>query len=244
MWDCVPVPEQAPAAVGRVEVPGGFLGYWDTGGDGPAVVLLHAGTQSAEGWGYQQPEGAGVASEDLLCLVEQLGLSRVHLVAAAHGGFFALDFALSYPDRVATFSIVSSLLGIEDADFKAVQARLRPAVFGQLPHDMQELSPSYRAGNPEGLADWLGLVERATTGRRVTPGVRNRLDWAAVEGLRMPILLVTGDSDLYVPPSVLRMQASHMAGAEMHVIAEAGHSPYWEQPLAFNRVLLGFLGRH
>jgi pimeloyl-ACP methyl ester carboxylesterase len=52
---------------------------------------------------------------------------------------------------------------------------------------------------------------------------------------------MTGDSDLYTPPSLLRMQAQHMPHADVRVIAEAGHSPYWEQPLAFNEALLTFL---
>ena len=40
-------------------------------------------------------------------------------------------------------------------DYAAVNARLRPPFFADLPHEFQELSPSYRAGNPEGVAAWL-----------------------------------------------------------------------------------------
>jgi pimeloyl-ACP methyl ester carboxylesterase len=59
----------------------------------------------------------------------------------------------------------------------------------------------------------------------------------------MPALLLTGESDLYTPPALLRMQAGHLRHAEVAVIAEAGHSPYWEQPTAFNARLLAFLSR-
>jgi pimeloyl-ACP methyl ester carboxylesterase len=54
---------------------------------------------------------------------------------------------------------------------------------------------------------------------------------------------MTGDSDLYTPPSLLRMQAQHMPHADVHIIPEAGHSPYWEQPAVFNGILLGFLAK-
>ena len=54
---------------------------------------------------------------------------------------------------------------------------------------------------------------------------------------------MTGDSDLYTPPSLLRMQAQHMPHAEVHIVTEAGHSPYWEQPVVFNQILLGFLAK-
>lgn len=50
-----PVPEQVPVTEGFVEVPGGRLWYWDTGGTGSPVVLLHPGTGSALAWPYQQP---------------------------------------------------------------------------------------------------------------------------------------------------------------------------------------------
>ena len=35
-----------------------------------------------------------------------------------------------------------------------------------------------------------------------------------------------------------------MKHAEVKVIAEAGHAPSWEQPEAFNTVLVDFLQRH
>jgi pimeloyl-ACP methyl ester carboxylesterase len=39
------------------------------------------------------------------------------------------------------------------------------------------------------------------------------------------------------------MQARHIPYAEIATIAEAGHSPYWEQPEIFNALLLAFLAR-
>ncbi len=267
-WEPVPIPAQVPIRDGLVTVPGARLWFWDTGGSGHPVVLLHAGTQSAMGWPYQQPvlaqagyrviaysrrgyersEGGdvndpGIGADDLHGLIEHLKLPQVDLVAAAQGGFFALDYVLAWPERVRSLTIVSSLMGITDADYAAVNARLRPKFFAGLPHDFQELSPSYRAGNPEGLAVWQELDRRALNGPRITPNVKQPLTWARLETIRHPTLLMTGDSDLYTPPALLRMQAQHMPHAEVHVIAEAGHSPYWEQPLVFNRLLLDFLGR-
>lgn len=265
MWSPIPIPPQAPAQEGLLGVDGAQLWYWDTGGHGPAVILLHAGTQSAAGWPYQQPVLAqagyrviaysrrgyfkstgdpaqpGVGSDDLHALVQHLQLESVHLVGAAQGAFFAVDYALEHPQRVRSLTIVSSYLGIVDDDYAAVNKRLRPAFFASLPHDFQELSPSYRAGNPEGHAAWLALEHEAIPGERITPRRHQPLTWARLESIKHPTLLMTGDSDLYTPPSLLRMQAQHMPHADVRVIAEAGHSPYWEQPLAFNEALLTFL---
>jgi pimeloyl-ACP methyl ester carboxylesterase len=47
-----------------------------------------------------------------------------------------------------------------------------------------------------------------------------------------------------VPPALQSLQAAHLPGAEVHTIAEAGHSPYWQQPQLFNRILIDFLQHH
>ncbi len=268
VWVPVPIPPQARAREGMADVGGARLWYWDTGGSGHPVILMHAATQSGAGWVYQQPvlaragyrvigysrrgyyrsdpadaSAPGFAADDLHRLVEHLALDTVDLVGAAHGGFFALDYALAHPSRVRSLAIVSSLMGITDDDYAQVNARLRPPFFAELPHDFQELSPSYRAGNPQGVAAWLELTHRALRGKRIRQESREPLTWAKLESIRQPTLLLTGDSDLYTPPSLLRMQARHVAHAEVHVVREAGHSPYWEQPETFNAILLAFLAK-
>jgi pimeloyl-ACP methyl ester carboxylesterase len=40
------------------------------------------------------------------------------------------------------------------------------------------------------------------------------------------------------------MLAQHIPNCEVVVIEEAGHSSYWENPNAFNRAVLDFIGRH
>jgi pimeloyl-ACP methyl ester carboxylesterase len=112
-----------------------------------------------------------------------------------------------------------------------------------LPPEMRELGPSYRAGNPEGVAAWRALEAQAVVGAKVVQKFANVITWAKLETIALPTLLVGGDADLYTPPSMLRLQASHLRNTEMVVIAESGHAPNWEQPDAFNRVLLSFLGK-
>jgi pimeloyl-ACP methyl ester carboxylesterase len=268
VWNPVPIPVQAQARDAVADLPGTKLWYWDTGGSGHPVILMHAATQSAAGWVYQQPvlaaagyrviaysrrgyynsdpgdpDNPGVASDDLDNLMRHLEIEKADLVAAAHGGFFALDYALSFPEKVRSLTIVSSLMGIAEADYQAVNDRLRPKFFTSLPHEFQELSPSYRAGNPEGVAAWLHLHHQAMPGPRIYPKVKQPVTWMRLESIRHPTLLMTGESDLYTPPALLRMQAQHMRHAQVETIAEAGHSPYWEQPEVFNRLLLEFL-RH
>jgi pimeloyl-ACP methyl ester carboxylesterase len=270
VWTPVPEPAQGPMKEGLAELPGTRLWYLDTGGEGPAVILMHSGLQGAPGFAYQLPvfakagyraiaysrrgynksdqgdkDNPGVGSEDLNNLLGYLKLDKVHVVAGAHGGYFALDFALVYPEKLRSLTILSSLMGVGEKDYEAVNERIRPKLFESLPPDFQEVGPSYRAGNPEGLARWLDLQRDAIPGVRITPKrVHAPLTWAKLESIKHPTLLMTGDGDLYVPPALLRMQAAHMPHAEVVIIPEAGHNANWEQPELFNSTVLAFLAKH
>jgi len=273
VWTPAAMPAQAPAAEGWVDVGGGArLWYWDTGGTGAPVVFLHSGSQSGAGWGYQQPafaaaglraigysrrgcfrsEGGsaqdpGVACEDLNLLLEHLRVGRpVHLVALALGAFYALDFVLAYPQKVRSLTIACSYLGIDNSEREYAEAndRLRPREFNALPVEVRELHPSYRAGNAAGTAAWVALSKQSRTGARIDQLRSAPLTWARVESIRHPVLLMTGDGDLYTPPALLRMQSAHIAQAETLIVAEAGHAPNWEQPEVFNQAVLGFIRRH
>lgn len=263
-----PPPAQAPAREGQVDVGGVRLWYWDTGGPGEPVVLLHPATGSAAVWGYQQPVFAkagyrviaysrrghyrsetgppdkpGAAAADLHVLVEQLGLGRFHLVGCAAGGFSVCDYALSHPDRIASLVIASSRGGVEDEAYNALSAALAPPTFARMPPEMREVGPSYRAGYPQGVAAWLALEHEALTGERLTQAMLNRVTWAAMETIAAPALVLTGDADLYQPPVLARIYASHLRASEVAIIGEAGHAAHWEQPLAFNAALLDFFRR-
>src|SRR5215813_12050435 len=51
----IPIPPQVAAKEALAQLPDTRLWYWDTGGSGVPIVLLHPATGSALIWGYQQP---------------------------------------------------------------------------------------------------------------------------------------------------------------------------------------------
>ncbi len=260
-WE--PEPAQVPASQSYVTLPDGArLWYWDTGGKGEPVVLMHASTGSALNWGYQQPALARAgyrviaysarghyqsdpptassppASQDLYDFLHALKIERCHLVGTAAGCFTAMDFAVSHQDRLLSLMAGNSFFGISDPDFSNTTGLLLPSVFSSAPADFRELGPSYRAGNRPGVARWLELVSLAGAGSQP---LANNILWPSIESLRVRALLYTGSADLYLPPPQLRVVASHFHGAQTVVFGEAGHSSYFEQYAAFNRVLLRFL---
>jgi 2-succinyl-6-hydroxy-2,4-cyclohexadiene-1-carboxylate synthase len=56
------------------------------------------------------------------------------------------------------------------------------------------------------------------------------------------VLFVVGAEDALFPPAAIRASAAKVPGARVVEIADAGHSPYFEQPEAWNRAVADFLG--
>jgi pimeloyl-ACP methyl ester carboxylesterase len=265
-----PPPAQVPATEGILQLPDVKLWYWDTGGKGEPIVLLHAFTGSATCWQYQQPAFAragyrviaysrrghyrsesgpldrtGSASDDLHTLIEALKIDRFHVVGTAAGGFVGPDYALSHPERLLSLTLASTQGGATDPAFRAAIAGIQPSGFRDMPADVREIGPAYRVANPEGLASWKAQERLSTEGRpRVNQTAVNDLTWENIGRITVPTQMFSGDADLYMPPPLVRLYASKMRSCETAFVAEAGHSVYWEQPDAFNRLVLEFVRRH
>ncbi len=250
-------------------VAGAQIFYRDSGGSGQPVIFLHSATGHSQVWEHQIPSfttagyrfiafdrrgwgqtrieaGAtlGTAADDLLALMDHLGIAKAHLVSTAAGGFVALDFALSYPARVRSLVVACSIGGVQDESYLELGRKLRPSPsFDALPPDIRELGPSYRASDPAGAERWIQLekASRPEAARAAAQPMRNRVTLSLLETLSVPTLFIAGGADLYAPPPVIRMVASRVKNSKSLVIPEAGHSAYWEQPDVFNRAVIEFI---
>ena len=257
-------PPQAPVTEGIADLGNTKLWYWDTGGPGKAVVLLHPGSGSGEFYPYQQPAFARAgyrvisysrrgqyrselgtdadtyfAADDLLNLMRYLKVEKFHIVGNALGGYIGLDVALSHPERVLSLVLACSMMGISEPEYTRTLQSLRPKAFSDLPVELKELGPSYRAANPSGMAEWKKLHERSGTGSPVR--LRNKIDWPALANLKAPTLLVTGDADLWIPPYMLRQVGEKIPNSKVVVVPNSGHAVQWEQPEIFNNTVLDFI---
>jgi pimeloyl-ACP methyl ester carboxylesterase len=263
---------QPALSEGSVEVPGAKIFYKDSGGRGVPVIFLHANTGSADVWEYQIPvfthagyrfiaydrrgHGRTVAgangpastgADDLLALVDHLKLDKFHLVGTAGGGFVAIDFAISYPQRLRSFTLLCSTAGVQDADYVEATRRMRPDGFEKMPPSFIELSPSYRFANPDGVARWSELERNSRAPEAVRGPAqpsKNRVTLALIEGIKIPTLVIAGDADLYAPPAMMRRIADRIKGAQFIAVPEAGHSVWWEAPDKFNSAVLAFIAKH
>lgn len=265
----IPVPPQVPVKEGIATLADTRLWFWDTGGDGEPIVLLHPASGSALIWLYQQPAFAlagyrviaysrrgyfgsqgferdkpGTGAEDLDRLADFLGIAKFHAVASAAGGSIASDYAFSHPDRLYSLTVSSNQFGVVDGDIAAAAQHIRPPGWDQLPVAFRELGPSYRAADPDGSRLWIEIAHKSYSGDSFRQPLANRITAARLAELTVPTLVICGAADLATPPSVARMIAARIPESELAVAAEAGHSVYWEQPDFFNRTVLAFVARH
>jgi pimeloyl-ACP methyl ester carboxylesterase len=255
-----------------VQLGSGKVFYRDSGGKGVPVIFLHAGSGNSmiaidyRGVGAAMGGPGGGNSSTLINeLVAKLALPKFHLLGTAAGGGAALQYALANRDKLRSVIISNSIGNVRDREYTEMGNRIRPAAFNQLPLEMKELGPSYRAANPEGVKRWLALSGEANDtvgpssggmGGGAPPGQPggpppggatndpNAVTWTNLEAFKVPTLLMTGDADLYTPPSVLRMFTARMKQAESHVVTDSGHSSFWENPDDFNRTVLAFISKY
>jgi pimeloyl-ACP methyl ester carboxylesterase len=255
-----------------LDLPGVHLWFTDTGGSGIPVVFLHAMSGTSDSWEYQRPdftaagyrciaydrrnwgrsrpdpagEQPGNVGDDLQGLVDHLGLERFHLVATAAGGIVGLDYALTWPERLRSLVLSTTIGGVQDPEYLAVQHRLRPEPIQALSIELRELGASYRGINPEGTRRWIE-IERASVpagGHGPAQHRRNDLRLALLETLQVPTLVLAGEADILAPPALMRMLAASIPTSEYRSVPEAGHAAFWERPDVWNRTVLEFLSQH
>ena len=194
---------------------------------------------------------------DLRTILEALDLRGAVLVGHSMGGVAAQAFALNHPDvlreRVAGLVLLSTLAktsvsasrrlrclaervtGSVDVGRLASRPDLGTLVarvgFGRQP------LPSHVELNRQMLAGC-----DSTTGREAT-GVLLGLDLtAALPSLDIPTLVIGGTADVITPPAESRRLAALIPGAQLELLAGAGHMIMLERTATFHHLLLDFAG--
>ncbi len=186
--------------------------------------------------------------DDLARVMDGLGIERAHIVGQSMGGWTALGMALWHPERVRSIVIADSLAGISDdaiADhFTAMMRQARefanaPTRLGVHP----AVDAQFAAREPEHAYLYQALsMFGAPSPARIGPQLGAfGFDHAALAGNRIPALFVVGSRDAIFAPSVIRKASVYLAGSKVIEIEDTGHSPYFENPIAWNAIVIEFL---
>lgn len=202
-----------------------------------AYDLAGFGTSAPFALGANLYQAMVAAAVDVLAAA---GVTRADVVCQSLGGWTGVRLALCRPDLVSRLVLCCTLAGIAHppglAAFRAAAARMDargPASLGLTP-EFEQREPAkallYRqigASNPP--ADPSLAARLFAPDLLVPPG--------ALSAIKAPVHLIMGEADPIWPPESLSGMLAAVPHAREHIIPAAGHSPYFEQPEAFNGLL-------
>ncbi|WP_371656408.1 MULTISPECIES: alpha/beta fold hydrolase [unclassified Streptomyces] len=253
-----------------VTVNGVELFHTDTGAGAP-VLFLHGWGTSGRVWDAQVADlaadhrvitmdwrGCGRSEhpptgnttranvEDILALIEHLGLQQPLLVGSSLGATFALETALRAPEHVAGVVSISgpghwpsqgmasalhSLISSLAADRAATVANWVPKWFGPTA--------------PVGLVRQTvrQILESGHFIDELFTEAMSHDPREALTGIAVPVDYLHGRYDTEIPLEVSRTLAALTPYGTFHVIEQAGHMAHQEQPAAVNTLIRAALQR-
>ncbi|AUV84035.1 proline-specific peptidase [Salinigranum rubrum] len=199
-----------------------------------------------------------------------LGVDRLHLYGHSWGGMLALEYALAYPDRVASLVLANAF-----ADANAAHAGIRATV-ETLSEESREAIATHEASRtfdaPEFQAAVMELIGEHVCRADPFPDPVSRafeemnhdiygLMWGPTEfvlaetarlrgrsvtdrldEIDVPTLVLTGTYD-ELTPELARDLASALPDAELVEFEASSHTPFWEQPDEHREAVEAFLHR-
>jgi pimeloyl-ACP methyl ester carboxylesterase len=211
--------------------PGSVLGFAQLAADRlPAHVLVptHPGFL-----GTPRPDGLKTVrqlAEAYARLLDAMSLNEVIVVGNSMGGWIAAELALLAPGRVGALVLVDAggiqIPGLPDVDFFSLSfeqvLRLswhNPSAFPKPAGPPSDAEKAALAANRSALALYGGNPSTSD------PTLRGR-----VGQIRVPTLVLWGESDRIVPPEYGRAYAEAIPGARFQLLPGTGHVPQLESP--------------
>ena len=198
-----------------------------------------------------------------------LGLGKVHLLGHSWGGWLAVEYALTHPEALRTLILENTAADLPH--LMQEMYRLREALGSEtaammLAHEAAEAygHPEYKAAitlltyrHVCRLKDWPAPLKRSADDWNMGPYmamqgpneflyIGNLKDWNRVPDLHRitaPVLITVGLHDEITPACAARMKR-HLPNAELVVFPNSSHTPFYEEPAAYDAALLAFLGRN
>lgn len=175
---------------------------------------------------------------DMDALLDAVGAEQAVLAGHSLGGYLSLSYWLVHLERVRALVLIGTGPGYRNDEARAGWNDMAMKYAGAIERKGAEAlggSPEVRAVEHR---DFAGL---ARAGRGILVQRDGRV-MDALPGITVPTLVLVGERDKQFLGGS-RYMAERIPGAELHVLADAGHAPNLSQPAAFNATLRAFLER-
>lgn len=248
--------------------------YFESWGSGDAVVLGHGLGGSHAVW-YQQVAylaqsyqvitwdqrgfgrstrntgevGAVPATRDLKAVLDHLGIEQAHIIGQSMGGWSALGFAITHPERTVSLTLADTTAGITSDEIDENFATYAQAVAAGPPPEDWELGEHPAVGTQLAGRDLahsflyaqLGSLTTPPPPAEIMPLLMQTSHMDRVGEVTTPTLFVVGENDPIFSPTLIKGAATVIPHSRVEVISNTGHSPYFESPAEWNRVVGAFL---
>lgn len=207
--------------------------------DAPPPNLMAAMTGNVSSASYTLDDMA----EDGFALLDALDLAAAHVLGASLGGMIAQVMAARHPGRVLSLTSIMSTPapGLSNPDPRAQATLMRPPATSREASIAQLIEVSRITGSPAYPLDEQWCAELAgqlwDLGRDPAGVMRQMMAifasgdrTEAVRAIRVPTLVVHGDSDPLINVAAGRRTAELIAGADLLIIPGMGHElprPVW-----------------
>ena len=207
----------------------------------------------SEPFEYANTDLRAHAIELVRSVLDALGLERAKIVGNCAGGFFSLSFAIAHPERVERLVLVGAPAGTDPwlplpsrlLGTPVINVALAKTIFRPSPSSTREvyrrlfvgredrlgedlLECAYRAQLVPGASrSFLGIMERLAGPLGLRPAADLRNDLGAI---RAPTFFITGTKNAFATPQAIEAVARRLPHADMHVIEEAGHFKWLDEP--------------
>ncbi len=219
----------------------------------PVVLYDHRGTGRSVRALPSSPHGLYAVqdmADDMVKVMDALGLERAHVVGHAAGGNAGLALALRHPDRLAKLVVVNGwsrpdphirrcfdtrIHLLNDSGVQAyVHAQpifLYPAAWLSENHDRLQAEEAHHVA---------GFPPEAVMLARIQALLNFDVD-EDLPRIPHPVLVSASSDDMLVPVTCSLRLAERLPNAQLQVVPWGGHGFTVTDPEAFNAALIGFL---
>ena len=174
-------------------------------------------------------------AEDLLTLLDVMGISRPHLCGFSDGGITLIAFALRWPHRVRSLILAGAQYTNDRRTLAQLDKMTPERIEARHPAWAEQLVRLHDAAHEPGY--WKTLLRQMRPFWRVQPDFR--LDQLAL--IDAPVLLVAGDGDHFGNLEQQVAMRGVIRAAQLCVAPDAGHFVMRDQPELFRLVTMAFL---
>lgn len=198
------------------------------------------------------------AADDILAVLDHLGVEQAHVVGLSMGGFAALHFGFRHPARARSLVVAGCGYGAEPDQRERFRAEAEAVAGFIRDHGMAAFAERYASGptrvqfqnkDPRGFAEFKrmlaehdvrGAINTQLGVQRERPSLYALVD--RMRALSVPTLILTGDEDWpCLTPGILMKR--EIPSAALAVMPNCGHAINLEDPGGFNAIVGHFLAQ-